>query len=186
MSSWLILGAGGHGRSVADSIIFNGDDVVGFLDDSYSSNAFVSGIPVLGPLSLSYNLHSVSYSTSFKPFDFCLVALGNPLQRQRWQTLLESEDLPLGVLVHPTAYVSPSAILQPGCVLLAGSIVNANVHLHSGVLVNSGAIIDHDAVCGAFSNLGVNAAMSGGSSLAPLAFLKAGEVLHPGEHKSAD
>ena len=30
---WLILGAGGHGRSVADAIGANGDQVVGFLDD---------------------------------------------------------------------------------------------------------------------------------------------------------
>ena len=52
MSSWLRHGAGGHGRSVADSIIFNGDDVVGFLMMSFFQ-CFRSGIPVLGPLSLA-------------------------------------------------------------------------------------------------------------------------------------
>ncbi len=45
--------------------------------------------------------------------------------------------------------------------VLAGAVVNANASLHAGVLVNSG----------------VNAAMAGGSRLAPLACLGLGAVL---------
>jgi len=47
---WLILGSGGHGRSVADAINAQGDDVVGFLDDGRPADELVAGIPVLGPL----------------------------------------------------------------------------------------------------------------------------------------
>jgi UDP-3-O-[3-hydroxymyristoyl] glucosamine N-acyltransferase len=56
--------------------------------------------------------------------------------------------------------------------------VNANASLDQGVLVNSGAVIDHDAICGPYSQLGVNAAMAGGSRLGPLACLAPGEVLN--------
>jgi len=47
---WLILGSGGHGRSVADAIRAQGDDVIGFLDDGRPADELVAGIPVLGPL----------------------------------------------------------------------------------------------------------------------------------------
>ena len=50
---WLILGAGGHGRSVADAIAANGDHVVGFLDDGQPVGTLVNGTPVLGALSLA-------------------------------------------------------------------------------------------------------------------------------------
>ena len=43
---WLILGAGGHGRSVADAIRANGDGVLGFLDDGLAAAELVAGAPV--------------------------------------------------------------------------------------------------------------------------------------------
>lgn len=45
---WLILGSGGHGRSVADAIRAQGDAVVGFLDDSHPADELVAGVPVIG------------------------------------------------------------------------------------------------------------------------------------------
>jgi len=47
---WLTLGYGGHGRSVADAIRAQGDDVVGFLDDGRPADELVAGIPALGLL----------------------------------------------------------------------------------------------------------------------------------------
>ena len=61
--------------------------------------------------------------------------------------------------------MSATAQLGPGSVVLASAVVNANASLHQGVLVNSGAVIDHDAICGAYSQLGVHAAMAGVSRL---------------------
>jgi UDP-3-O-[3-hydroxymyristoyl] glucosamine N-acyltransferase len=115
-----------------------------------------------------------------------VVAIGNPALRRRWQQVLKASGAPLGVVVHPRAYVSPSAQLAPGCVVLAGAVVNADAQLERGVLVNSGAVVDHDALCGPYSQLGVNAAMAGGSRLGPLASLAAGEVLGCGESRFAE
>ena len=175
---WLILGAGGHGRSVADAIRAQGDDVVGFLDDGRPADELVGGDPVLGPLRLAWD-------GALTPDRF-VVAIGNPVLRQRWQQVLEAAGAPVGVVVHPRACVSPSAQLAPGCVVLAGAVINADAQLERGVLVNSGAVVDHDAICGAYSQLGVNAALAGGARLTPLASLAAGEVLGCGEHRFAE
>jgi len=183
---WLILGSGGHGRSVADAIRAQGDAVVGFLDDSRPADELVAGVPVLGPLRLAWDVKTL-LSPEGAPFaDRCVVAIGNPVLRQRWQQVLEDAGAPVGVVVHPRACVSPSAQLSPGCVVLAGAVINADARLERGVLVNSGAVVDHDAICGVFSQLVVNAAMAGGSRLGPLASLAAGEVLRCGEQRFAE
>ena len=75
--------------------------------------------------------------------------------------MLDASGARLGVVVHPRAYVSPSAQLAPGCMVLAGAVVNADAQLEREVLVNSCAVVDHDALCGPYSQLGVNAAMAG-------------------------
>ena len=54
--------------------------------------------------------------------------------------MLEQVAAPLGVVLHPRAIVSATAQLGPGSVVPAG------------------AVVDHDAICGAYSQLGVNAA----------------------------
>lgn len=184
MNTWLILGAGGHGRSVADAIRACGDEVLGFLDDNAPSAELLAGAPVLGPLALAWQWPQLPHLTTAP--DRLVVALGNPTLRQTWQQVLERQAAPMGELVHPRASVSPSAQLSPGCVVLAGAVVNANALLHSGVLVNSGAVVDHDVICGAYSQLGINAAMAGGSRLGPLAALSAGEALGCGESRFAE
>jgi len=183
---WLILGSGGHGRSVADAIRAQGDALLGFLDDSRSADELVAGIPVLGPLGLAWDVMTQPCPEGAPTPDRFVVAIGNPVLRQRWQHVLEGAGAPVGADVHPRACVSPSAQLAPGCVVLAGAVINTDARLERGVLVNSGAVVDHDAFCGVYSQLDVNAAMAGGSRLGPLASLAAAEVLGCGEQRFAE
>jgi len=69
---WLILGAGGHGRSLCDA-----------------SGTLVSGIPVLGGLSLAWDLNRLFEASVEAPPDQVVVAIGNPALRQTWQQVLE-------------------------------------------------------------------------------------------------
>ena len=146
----------------------------------------MGGDPVLGPLALAWDVKTLPCAEAAQTPDLFVVAIGNPDLRQRWQPVLEAAGAPVGVVVHPSACLSSSAQLAPGCVVLAGAVINAEARLERGVLVNSGAVVDHDAICGVYSQLGVNAAMAGGSRLGPLASLAAGEVLGSGEHRFAE
>ena len=93
---WLILGAGGHGRSVADAIAASGDYVVGFLDDALAPGTLVSGTPVMGGLSLGLDLNRFFDTSDEAPPDQVVVAIGNPALRQTWQQVLEQVAAPLG------------------------------------------------------------------------------------------
>ena len=105
---WLILGAGGHGRSVADAIRAQADDVLGFLDDSRPAEELVACVPVLGPLRLAWDVKIQPCPEGASTPDRFVVAIGNPALRQRWQHVLEGAGAQVGVVVHPRACESQS------------------------------------------------------------------------------
>lgn len=166
----LIVGAGGHGRSVAEAAAACGSfRLVGFLDDAYPALLEIRSIPVLGTTG-SLGVHRALA-------DVAIVAIGNAESRER----LFSEIVALGLtpvsVIHPAAVISPSAVIGAGCTIMAGAVIGAGARLGDGVIVNSGSIIDHDCLVGDFCHLGVAAAMSGGAVLGSRAWMKAGAVL---------
>lgn len=51
-----IIGAGGHGQVVLDALLKSGISPAGFLDDNISHGKKVSGITVLGNITLAKEL----------------------------------------------------------------------------------------------------------------------------------
>ena len=72
----LVVGAGGHGRSVTEATERSGQfAVVGFLDDSLPAGSIALGIPALGPVA-SLAQHRASA-------DQAMVAIGNNTVREK-------------------------------------------------------------------------------------------------------
>ncbi|MDP3651360.1 MAG: acetyltransferase [Rhodoferax sp.] len=166
----LIVGAGGHGRSVAEAVFAAGIyDVLGFVDDTALGIVQVGGYPVLGTTD-DLSAHRTSA-------DIAIVAVGNNALRETLCDKLLAAGFELATVVHPLAFVSPSAAVGLGSAILAGAIVGAGARLGSGVILNCGAVVDHDAQVHDYGHLGVNACMSGGSVLGRRAWMQAGSAL---------
>ena len=170
MKGLLIVGAGGHGRSVAEAVLAAGSyKVVGFVDDAASALQHVWALPVFG---------ATADLTSYREYaDVAIVAMGNNRLREELHGRLTVAGFELATVVHPKAVVSPRAVIGAGCAIMAGAIVGTEAQLGAGVIVNCGAVVDHDCRVDDFGHLGVNAAMSGGSVLGRGAWMQAGSVL---------
>lgn len=170
MKRLLVVGAGGHGRSVAEAVALGSDFVVaGFLDDAFPELSKVWSCPVLG---------KVANLARFRDFaDYAFVAIGNNVLRQRGATQLEDAGFILATVTHPQAIVSPTASIGAGSAVMAGAIVGTEAVLGRGAIVNCGAVVDHHCRVGDFGHLGVNAAMAGGSMLGSSAWMQAGSAL---------
>jgi hypothetical protein len=118
----LVVGSGGHGRSVAEaaeiSCHFN---VVGFLDDSLPVGDTALGIPVLGSFA--------SLSKHRAAADQVIVAIGNNAVRENLMHQLVAADWGFATVVHPRAIVAPSALLGTGSAVMAGAIVGTEARL---------------------------------------------------------
>ena len=192
MPKVIVIGAGGHGRSVAESILAQPKSVafelVGFVDDAFPKLRSVWEYPVLGDTKQLSSLLGIA--------DAAIVAVGNNKLRESLQLVLIDIGFVLVSVIHPKAIVSPSAIVGKGTVIMAGAIVGTEATLGDGVIVNSGAIVDHHCTVEDYGHLGVGAAMAGGSRLGAGAWMQAssalgygvqvkgGDVLQPGEAKA--
>jgi sugar O-acyltransferase (sialic acid O-acetyltransferase NeuD family) len=170
MKRLLIVGAGGHGRSVAEAVLAAGKyELVGFVDDAAPALQQVWDLPVFGATADLVRCRDYA--------DAAIVAIGNNRLREALQQRLYPAGFELATVVHPQAMVSPRAIIGAGCAVMAGAIVGTGAQLGAGVIVNCGAVVDHDCRVGDFGHLGVNAAMAGGSVLGHSAWMQAGSVL---------
>ncbi len=167
----LIVGAGGHGRSVAEAVLMaNQFNLVGFADDgAHARGEVVWGLPVLGP--------AVAFENYSSHATHAVVAIGNNLLRQKLFAQLQAAGFALASVIHPKAIVSPRAQLGAGVSVMAGAIVGTEATLGQGAIVNCGAVVDHHAQVHEFGHLGVNASMAGGSVLGALAWMQAGSAI---------
>lgn len=168
----IIIGAGGHGRSVAEAILLNAStrfEIVGFVDDSWPTTSHVWEFPILG--------NTTNLDQYLIKANNAIVAIGNNKLRASLQSRLVNAGFNIGTIIHPQAIVSPSVKIGIGSTIMAGAIIGTESQLGEGVIVNSGAVVDHHCKVGDFGHLGVGTAMAGGSRLGKGAWLHAGNAL---------
>lgn len=175
----LVVGAGGHGRSVAEAIELAGEaQVVAFCDDGWPALTQVWHYPVWGA--------AADFAQWRDRVDAAVVAIGNNAARQRLSAELARAGIPAFLVVHPAAQVSSRARLGEGCTIMAGAVIGTESVLGAGVIVNCGAVVDHHAMVADFGHLGVGACMAGGSALGQRAWLQAGVALGYGGRVAPD
>ena len=172
----LIIGAGGHGTSVAEAAELSGMfEVVGFLDDALPVDKTVLNGSVLGTIGGLSNFDRLNRYRAV--CDQVIVAVGNNTVREKITQQLVDAGFDIATVIHPRAFVSPSAVVGSGAAVMAGAIVGTEARLGLGSIVNCGAVVDHHARVEDFAHLGVNASMAGGTLLARGAWMQAGAAL---------
>jgi len=164
--SLLILGAGGHGRSIYELAQLSGSFAkINYLDDSINpseniSRRVIGRIKQLGEYASNYS-HAI-------------VGIGNNKLREELQYKIIEYGVKPATLIHPKAIVSPSARIERGSVIFAGAIIGIEVRVGQGVIINCNSVVDHDGVLEDFSHLGVGVNLAGNSLIGRSAFVQAG------------
>ena len=146
-----ILGAGGHGRVVAESAASLGW-TVDFFDDDQSRT--VDCWCVVG--------NSEAMLDAAGRYDGVFVAIGNNRNRLNWLGRLESVGARILTICDPSSKLSPSAVLGSGSYLAPGSIVCTGAVLGKACIVNTAATVDHDCVLSDAVHLSPGVHLSGG------------------------
>lgn len=141
MPGLLIVGAGGHGKVVADAANETGYwQRIAFLEDEYPKLKSRIMWPVLGKIE-SAPAFMVEYSD-------IAVAIGDNRVRLNLIHSFIKMGFNLPIIVHPTSFISRFATIGAGSVLFAQTVVNAGTQIGTGAIVNTGATIDHDCLVG--------------------------------------
>jgi sugar O-acyltransferase (sialic acid O-acetyltransferase NeuD family) len=171
MSGILIIGAGGHGKVVADILLCSGIKVLGFLDDDPATWQDTRlGLPVLG---------AIEDYQRFAPDGLTMGIGSNAARRQIVIRLSGAESLWRNA-IHPKAIVSPFARLGKGIVVAAGSVVNPDAVIGDNTILNTGATVDHDCVIGDYAHIAPGAHLSGGVRVGEGTLIGIGAAIAPG------
>lgn len=140
MSKLLIIGAGGHGKVVADVVSkIEQWDHISFLEDKEEIKETL-GFPVIGKLK-DYKLLKNEFRNAF-------VAIGNNSLRLVWLEKLYKEGFILPIIIHPFSAVSRFSNIKAGTIIMAGAVVNAGTSIGKGCILNTCSSIDHDCTLG--------------------------------------
>ena len=148
----VIVGAGGHATSVAETAAAAGYEIVAFVGrPDHGATRF--GVPIVTEVPEG---HVASGGV-------LTVAEGDNAAREaavsRLGLEVTSEVFP--ALVHPSASVSQFASLGAGTVVLQAGVVGAGAEAGAFCIVNTGASVDHDGTLGDYSSLGPGAVLGG-------------------------
>ncbi len=131
MNRLIIVGAGGHGKVIADSAIKNGYTDIGFVDDNATGECM--GFPVTGTC------------TDIEKFDDgntdFVIGIGNNATRKM---IAEKYNVNWITLVHPSAQIAVNVSIGKGTVVMAGAVINACATVGEHCIINSSAIVEHD------------------------------------------
>lgn len=172
----LIVGAGGHGRVVAEAARLSGLKIAGFIDNEANRlPSELDSIQVLGDDSLLPTLDSSKYSFT--------VGVGMPHISDLRATIF-SKMLKLGFtsesIFHPSAVISPSAEIRAGTQILANAVVQAGAKIGPGVIVNTSAVIEHDCNIAEFCHIAPCAVVLSGASVGASSLIGANATVLPG------
>lgn len=166
MKEIILIGAGGHGRVVLDTILSNPKaniKVIGFLDDGDIEE--IAGIKKIG---------NISEWKKYKDKKFH-IAIGNNSFREKLAKEIGEERLI--TIVHKTAYVSNMSEIRKGNYIGAMVIVNPKSKIGKCSTINTGSIVEHDCEIGDYAHLSYRVLVGSESKISAMTMIDMGRIL---------
>ena len=167
----VIIGAGGHGKVVADIARKCGYQEIIFLDDNSTAHKCME-YPIAGKYNNIYK---------FKEYDV-FVAIGNADIREKILEKLANDKIKTPALVHPSAVVAKDVEIGIGTVIMAGAVINSGTVIGKGCIVNTSASIDHDNTIEDYVHVSVGAHTAGTVSIGKKTWIGIGAVVSNNVH----
>jgi sugar O-acyltransferase (sialic acid O-acetyltransferase NeuD family) len=173
MKNLVLLGGGGHCRSVIEAIeSLEEYQIIGVIDTPENVGKNCSGYEIIGT---DKDLQKVRERC---PLALVTVGqIGSPEARIRLFDLAKAAGFSLPIIVAKGARVSKRATLGEGTVVLNGATVNSGAEVGINAIINSHALIEHDARVGGHCHVSTGAILNGGAILGDMSFLGSGAVV---------
>ena len=157
MKKIIILGKGGHAKSIVDAIERQGIyKIAGYIINeelAIDDNDY----PIIGKdedLERIYQsgIHNVAIGIGF---------LGNSPIRKNLYEKLKKIGYYFPIICDPSAIVSEKTVIQEGTFIGKGAIVNADAYIGKMCIINTGVIVEHNCYIDDFSHIAVGAVLCG-------------------------
>ena len=164
-----IVGAGGHGKVVADlSRSLNVYNNILFLDDNKEKGTNVLDYKVENKVNFEYIKKLDNKENAF------FVAIGDCQVRKRILEKLLNLNKNIATLIHPLASISSFSKIGIGTVICAGAVLGPDSLIGIGSILNHSSTIDHDCIVGDYAHISPHSSISGNVTVGTLSLLGTG------------
>ena len=167
MRELIIIGAGGHGRVIADIAQKLGTyEKISFLDDGDAKESM--GLPIVGKTD--------DVEKYVKRADI-FVAIGNSKVRGDFIESLLAMGANIPTLIHPSAVIGACVEIGAGTAVIAGAVISPCARLGKGVILNTCSSVDHDCIIGDYCHIAVGVHVAGTVRLGDQVWVGAGATI---------
>lgn len=175
MKSILLIGGGGHCKSVYDSLKrCGGFDRVGLVVNDAAPNSALP--PIVGGDCDLKRLYEQGWSDAF----IAVGSVGDTSVREKLFALLRSIGFTMPSIIDPTSVIAENVNVGCGCYIGKRAVINAECKIGECAIVNTGAIVEHDCTVGRFSHIAPGAVLCGNVRIGDYTHIGAGASLKQG------
>lgn len=174
MNKVVLVGYSGHAYVVANILLLQQYDVLGYLEHTEKEiNPY--GFNFLGSESETEKL--IGYAKENVRY---FIGIGDNHLRLKVDTFLLKFSLRTVLLKHPTSIVASNVGLDQGTLVCAGAIVNPLTEIERACIINTGSIIEHECKIREYAHIGPGSILAGNVTVGRAAFVGAGTTIKQG------
>ena len=163
----IIIGAGGHGKVVANIAVLNGYKEIYFLDDD-TSKKDIGKYQIIGT--------TKDIDRYKNEYDF-FIAIGNNETRKKLAMLLLDNNIKPVSLIHPSAVIDSTVQIGSGVVVMANAVINADTMIGNNVIINTASSIDHDCIINDYVHISPGVHIAGNVHIGERSWLCIGSTI---------
>lgn len=172
MEDIVLVGFGGHARSVADCIERQANyHIVGYTD--FQKSETDNGYAYLGTDDELIKIYEEGTHSAI----VTLGQIGTDRVRHKLYSLLKEIGYNLPVIVDPSAIISNNVTIGEGTFIGKNVIINSNTYIGKMNIINTGVLLEHDNVVGDFCHIAVRAVCSGTVTIGNNSFVGANSTI---------
>lgn len=168
----ILIGGGGHCKSVIDAAESSGVSIRGILDVAEKVGQCILSYEIIGTDDDIKNYVGSSDFIVTKGF------IKNTKSRIFLHKKILDAGGHFGKIVASTAHVSRYAYIGDGTVILQQAVVNADSKIGFGCIINSCANIEHDVIVGDYSHISTGAMINGECKIGSEVFIGSNSVVN--------
>lgn len=179
--SIVLIGGGGHCRSVLDSLKRCGEyEEIFITDPSIPPHITIDGAIVVGDDSILFDLYHRGVQNAFITVGSVGKRESLGLRRQLYDKVSKI-GFEFPAIIDSSAIVANTASISEGAFVGKGAIVNADAIVGKMTIINSGAIIEHDCFIGDYSHVSIGAVIAGDVRVEEYSFIGANATIIQGK-----
>ena len=174
MKPLILIGGGGHCKSVIEAVESQGRKILGVLDMPEDVGKQILSTKVIG------TDDDISQYVNLAEFVITVGFIKNPSTCIKLYNRVKEAGGKLATIIASTAYVSKYATIGEGTVVMHHAFVNAGARMGCNVILNTFTNIEHDVVIGDHCHISTGTIVNGDCKIGNKVFVGSQVVISNG------